>query len=208
MSYKSTVCLEKIGLGARSSHSLFFCSISRRENTLELLENNEQTLYTYLRRFQTMVEEVITTGVDALLDLLRGTDKIALGDAATQLHIPVETLQSWVDFLVEERIVGIEYTFTKPFIYLNRDQPKQQKKASPVPKLKEVKRAYEARARKKKIPAEQIPQLWEGHVQQELAYLEPFFTEQAQRRGVQDTRQRRELWSAYTKKLMERLQEV
>jgi hypothetical protein len=155
-----------------------------------------------------MVEEVITTGVDALLDLLRVTDKIAMGEAATQLHIPLDTLQSWVDFLVEERIIGIEYTFTKPFIYLNRDQPKEKKQTARLPKLKEIKEEYESRARKKKIPADQIPQLWEAHVQQELAYLEPFFNEQVQRRGVQNTQERRALWQAYTAKLLARLQEA
>jgi len=153
------------------------------------------------------MEEVITTGVDALLDLLRESDKIALGDAASKLNVPIDTLQSWVDFLVEERIVGIEYTFTKPFIYLNRDKP-QKKKAAPTPQLREIKKEYEARARKKKIPPEQIPQLWEAHVQQELAYLEPFFNEQVQRRGVQDTEERRKLWQTYTKQLLGRLQET
>ena len=155
-----------------------------------------------------MVEDVITTGVDALLDLLRATDKIAMGDAAVQLHIPLDTLQSWVDFLVEERIVGIEYKFTKQLIYLNRDQTKEKKISSPLPKLIEIKKEYESRARKKKIPAAQIPQLWEAHIRQELAYLEPFFTEQSQRRGVQNTQVRRELWQAYTARLMERLQEI
>lgn len=155
-----------------------------------------------------MVEDVITTGVDALLDLLRSTDKIAMGDAATQLRIPLETLQSWVDFLVEERIVGIEYTFTKPYIYLNRDEQKEKKESSPLPKLKVIKQEYESRARKKKIPADQVPQLWEAHVRQELAYLEPFFNEQSQRRGVQNTEERRTLWQEYTNKLMKRLQEV
>lgn len=155
----------------------------------------------------TMVDEVITTGVDALLDLLRNVEKIAMSDAADKLRVPLDTLQSWVDFLVEERIVGIEYKFTKPFIYLNRDEPKK-KKDSPLPQLKEIKKEYVERAKKKKIPDEQIPQLWDAHVRQELTYLEPFFNEQAQRRSIQDTHERRQLWDTYCRELMKQLQDI
>lgn len=154
-----------------------------------------------------MVDEMITTGVDALLDLLRTTEKISLVDAASQLRVPLDTLQSWVDFLVEERIVGIEYKFTKPFIYLNRDQPKEQK-ASKIPALKEIKKEYFSHAKQKQIPETKIQQLWESHVNQELAYLEPFFTEHAQRRGITDSHERRKLWREYTQGLLKRLQGV
>lgn len=155
-----------------------------------------------------MSEDTITTGVDALLELLKDTDKIAMPDAAEKLRVPLDTLQSWVDFLVEERIIGLEYKFTKPFIYLNKEEPKKKEKKSPIPKLKEIKKVYMARARDKKIPANQIPHLWEAHVRQELAYLEPFFNEQSQRRGLQDTHERRRLWDTYNKQLIYRLQQL
>ena len=155
-----------------------------------------------------MVDETITTGVDALLELLKKTEKISIQDAANELHIPLDTLQSWVDFLVEERIVGIEYKFTKPFIYLNKEETKIDSKSSKGPTLHELKKEYMQRAKEKKIPEEKIAALWESHVHQELAYLEPFFTEQAQRRGVQDTRQVRALWKSYVNDLMTRLEQV
>ena len=53
-----------------------------------------------------MPDDTITTGVDALLELLKSTEKIAMPDAAKKLNVPLDTLQSWVDFLVEERIIG------------------------------------------------------------------------------------------------------
>jgi len=154
-----------------------------------------------------MAEGVVTTGVDELLDLLRHVDRIAIIEAAEKLHVPLDTLQSWVDFLVEEKIVGLEYKFTKPFIYLNREEIISSKDAlkKALPKLKEVKREYEERARAKQIPAEQIPKLWEAHFRQELAYLEQFFAEQAQRRGVQDTHERRRLWEEYAAQALARL---
>ena len=72
---------------------------------------------------------VITTGVDRLLEYLKGKDLVELKQAARDLGVPVVTLQSWTDFLVEENIVGVEYKFTSPFIYLI-EKGKPRKKGS------------------------------------------------------------------------------
>ena len=53
-------------------------------------------------------DETVRTGVDDLLELLKKVDKINLADAAQKLGISSTLLQSWVDFLVEEEILGIE----------------------------------------------------------------------------------------------------
>ena len=47
-----------------------------------------------------MVDGTVTTGVDDLLEYLKGQEKVAMQDAAGVLGIPMETLQAWVDFLV------------------------------------------------------------------------------------------------------------
>ena len=67
-----------------------------------------------------MTEEVVRTGVDDLLELLEHSAKIPLADAAAKLNVDAGVIQAWVDFLVEEGIVGIEYKFTTPYIYLNK----------------------------------------------------------------------------------------
>lgn len=150
-----------------------------------------------------MVDGIVTTGVDDLLDLLKKTDKIPIFDAAKQLKVPVDTLQSWVDFLVEEKIIGLEYKFTKPFIYFNRDVATKQNNS--LPSLSEIKSIYIKRAKEKKIPEQQIMTLWDAHVKQELAFMEPYFNERAQKKGVQDLLKRKKLWTAYVDDLMSRL---
>lgn len=151
-----------------------------------------------------MEDETITTGVDVLLDLLKKTDKVPLFEAANQLKIPVDTLQSWVDFLVEERIIGIEYKFTKPYIFLNKEQPKK-KSTSSTSQLKELKKDYVARAKQKMVPEEKIHSLWDSHVHQELNALEPFFVELAQKKGITDTHERKRLWKEYSTMLLKKI---
>ena len=156
-----------------------------------------------------MVENVVTTGVDALLNLLHKEERIALFDAAKKLHVPGNTVQSWVDFLVEEHIVGIEYKFTKPYIYLNRAEKKdkkQEKKEKDA--LADLKKDYFARAKSKKIPEDKIPQLWQSHLRHELASLQSYFYEQATRRGVQSKEQQHNLWSEYHQSLLKKIQEI
>lgn len=150
-----------------------------------------------------MVDDIVTTGVDDLLALLKEVDKIPMLDASKKLKVPTETLQSWVDFLVEEKIVGLEYKFTKPYIYLNRDAVT--KKNDSLPSLSEIKSVYIKRAKDKKIPLQQIPALWDAHIRQELTFMEPYFNERAQKKGVQDLVKRKKLWNDYVNDLMNRL---
>jgi hypothetical protein len=150
-----------------------------------------------------MGEEIITTGVDDLLAYLQGKDRIAMQDAAAYLNVPLDTLQAWVDFLVEEKILGIEYKFTKPFIYLNKEEKPKKKKIlerTTVP-LSEVKTEFEDRAKMKQIPAGKIPELWRSHVADALATKKAYFIEQATRRHITDPNK---MWEEYEANLLSR----
>jgi len=134
-----------------------------------------------------MGEEMITTGVDELVAYLRGKDRVAMQDAATVLGIPLETIQAWVDFLVEEKLLGIEYKFTKPYIYLNREAPADEPRAEDrTPTLEGLRAAFVAHARDKRIPDAKIGALWQAHVLDALEYKHAFFIEQAVRRKASE----------------------
>jgi hypothetical protein len=77
----------------------------------------------------TSSSEIVVTGVDALIDLLKKTGQIDVTEAAKKLKYPVDTIQNWVDFLVEEKIIGIEYNLTTPSIYLITSQQNKNKKS-------------------------------------------------------------------------------
>ncbi|MBS3119764.1 hypothetical protein J4475_02980 [Candidatus Woesearchaeota archaeon] len=81
----------------------------------------------------------ISTEADALLTLLHSMPKISFSDAADKLNVPVQTLESWINFLEEERIVQVEYNFTTPFVSLVQgkkqqiqDMPRSERATSPV----------------------------------------------------------------------------
>lgn len=66
-------------------------------------------------------ELLITTGVDALVKLVKQKGKIELEEAAKSLNIAPDTLEDWARVLEEEGIVKVEYKLTK--IYLVWVQP-------------------------------------------------------------------------------------
>ena len=113
-----------------------------------------------------MVDETIKTGVDELIELLKKTDKISLLDAAKRLKVPSSILQSWVDFLVEEKIVGVEYKFTKPYIFINTE------KGEITPEVTDEERVsidlfkedFRIKAIRKNIPEQMIDTLWANHL--------------------------------------------
>ena len=43
----------------------------------------------------------IETGVDDLISLIKSHNKISLPDASKKLNVPIKTVETWVDFLVE-----------------------------------------------------------------------------------------------------------
>ena len=148
-----------------------------------------------------MADSTIRTGVDELLDLLRKIDKITLSDAAKKLSISSSLLQSWVDFLVEEEILGIEYKFTKPIIYLNR--PAEEKKARIKEEaeigLESYKQDFKLRATEKSIPVEKISFLWKDHAKEALSRRKEFFFREAKKRNLANIDN---LWRIYNEKIM------
>lgn len=61
-------------------------------------------------------ELLITTGVDALVRLVKERNRIELADAAGTLNIPESTIEDWAGVLEEEGILKIEYRLTKIFL--------------------------------------------------------------------------------------------
>lgn len=143
----------------------------------------------------------VTTGVDALLELLREQEKISLSDAAKHIGISEETLKLWVDFLVEEKVIGIEYKFTKPYLYLNKEQQEGQGSISGEEEIRigTFKKDFEDRARQSNIPTQQVNYLWRDHILNQLDLEKPFFFREARKRGLTNIEG---LWEAYKQELV------
>lgn len=125
----------------------------------------------------------VKTGVDDLMELLRHEQRISIPDAAKKLHQPEKTIQNWVDFLVEEKLLGIEYKFTTPFIYLNAPE-----KAATVLKKQEtiddLRKDFVARAKEKGMPQDKLKVLWENHLISIIDSRHNFFLQEVRKRNL------------------------
>ncbi|MFW6378498.1 MAG: hypothetical protein ACOCZV_00585 [Nanoarchaeota archaeon] len=146
-----------------------------------------------------MVEDTVTTGVDKLLEYLEGKEKVSLKEAAETLKISEETLQLWVDFLVEERIVGMEYKFTKPYIYLNKKTKTAPVKKQEKTTFKTLKEEYIENAKKKQIPEEKAEELWINSLTEAIDKREDYFYKEAKKRNLDDPT---ELFGVYKRKVL------
>jgi len=72
-------------------------------------------------------ELLITTGVDALVRLVKEKQRVELEESSAVLNIPTETLEDWARVLEEEGILKIEYRLTK--IYLVWVRPTEEEVA-------------------------------------------------------------------------------
>jgi len=146
-----------------------------------------------------MVDNTITTTVDSLIDLLKTVNRIEVEKAAKKLDLSTDVVQSWVDFLVEEKIIGIEYKFTTPYIYLNKPKEEVKEDKEQEKSLSEFRKDFENRAKEKKISQEKTKDLWKNHLVEKLDKKKDFFFQEARKRGFFNPE---ELWEDYKKNLL------
>ncbi|MFP4567384.1 MAG: hypothetical protein ACLFN8_00415 [Candidatus Woesearchaeota archaeon] len=139
-----------------------------------------------------MGDEVIQTEVDRLIDILKTKKKIDIKSAAKELNVDEEIVQQWVDFLVEEKIISMEYDFTKPIISLVNNT--KLKEENPEDNIKKYKKKFQGE-KQTKGNSEVI---WKNHVLDNLEFMKPFFYTEADKRNLEN---KDELWEQYKQKV-------
>ena len=139
----------------------------------------------------------IKTIADELLDLVRKKKKISVEEASKKLKIPLEAMQSIVDFLVEEKVFGIEYKFTTPYIYMySDDEKKPVQKSRGFGKEFITKEQFFEKAKAKSVPYEHIEVMWRKYLQQNLSLIREEFFKKAKEKGAPQNKVD-DLWRKY-----------
>lgn len=141
-----------------------------------------------------MVNPTLKTSADDLYELVRNKKKISIEEASKELGLPESTVHSLVDFLVEEKLFGIEYKFTTPFIYLNDSNKKH--KIIETPKSMLSKEDFFSKAEKKNIPFQKINELWTKYMDENLSLIKVEFIRKCKLRNVPEEKIGK-LWSSY-----------
>jgi len=130
-------------------------------------------------------DTVLRTLADELLELVKKNKKISVEEAAKKLNVPLATIQALVDFLVEEKVFGIEYKFTTPYIYLYKEGVKGSKeKGRDFAKGIITKEQFYEKAKEKNMPYEHIEGLWRRYLGQNLGRIREEFFAKAREKKV------------------------
>ena len=113
-----------------------------------------------------MADNVLKTSADDLYELVRSREKISVEDVAKILRIPDNIVQALVDFLVEEKIFGIEYKFTTPYVYISQEKKGKIDLSEKIEKKLVTKEEFYQKAGKWNISAEKINVLWEKYIKE------------------------------------------
>ncbi|MFA6073724.1 MAG: hypothetical protein WC758_06415 [Candidatus Woesearchaeota archaeon] len=141
--------------------------------------------------------DIMFTGVDRLIDLLKKMGQIDVSEAAERLNYPPQTIQSWVDFLVEEKIIGVEYQLTKPYIYLIVDKTAKDQYISLKEDFKYYKKDFQNSVKSKSTNADKAEFEWKEHILRRLDLMKQFFFTEADKRKLKNPEK---LWEKYRKK--------
>ena len=92
-------------------------------------------------------ELLITTGVDALVRLVKEKEKIELELASKLLNIDTSKIEDWARILEEEGIIRIEYRLTK--VYLIWVNPTEEEVAKTLAGMQNLRNAIDAKDKDK-----------------------------------------------------------
>ncbi|PIN80315.1 hypothetical protein COV16_01035 [Candidatus Woesearchaeota archaeon CG10_big_fil_rev_8_21_14_0_10_34_8] len=126
-------------------------------------------------------QEILRTEVDTFLELIKRNKKISLQDAAKEMKVPILTIQAWTDFLVEEGIVGIEYKFTTPYVFV---QEEKRMKGGIGYLGFDTKEVFYEKARKRGINEDQIKLLWLKYLNANEESMKKVFEDKCRERGL------------------------
>ena len=144
-----------------------------------------------------MADFVLRTVADELLELVRKSKKISVEEAAKKLKMPTASVQALVDVLVEEKIFGIEYKFTTPYIYLYKEGIKDaREKEKGFEEGLITKEQFYDKAKAKKVPHEHIGGMWRKYLQQNLSHIRDEFLRKSRQKKVPEGKTE-ELWKKY-----------
>ncbi len=142
-------------------------------------------------------DNMLRTIADELFELVKESKRISVEDASKKLKVPFAAIESLVNFLVEEKIFGIEYKFTTPYIYLYKEGIRESaKELRGIVKQLLNKEQFYKMAKEKNISYEHIEGLWRNYLQQNLSHLREEFSRKAKDRQVPDIMVQ-ELWRKY-----------
>ena len=122
-----------------------------------------------------MDNPILKTSVDDLYELVRLRKKISVEEAAKILKIPDNIVQALVDFLVEEKIFGIEYKFTTPYIYISQEKLKKIDLLGKIEKKLVTKEEFFQKAGKWNISIEKINDLWKKYIKENFDSIKKDF---------------------------------
>lgn len=144
-------------------------------------------------------QEIVTTGVDTLIDLLRKKKLVSVEEAAKIINVREQIVQNWIDFLVEEGIVGVEYKFITPYIFLRTDE----KQATVIFDTKEE---FFRKALARGIEVPKIHFLWTRYLSSNLESIKADFFKKMDQRNIAESK-RETLWVKYEQVLRQEVSE-
>lgn len=125
---------------------------------------------------------MLRTDVDTFLELVKNKGRISLVDVAKELKITLNTVQAWTDFLVEEKVLGIEYKFTTPYVFMNVDQKGDVNFKNYI--HFDTREEFYKKATQRGLDNNQIKLLWLKYLNHNKRAMQNLFYEKARERNI------------------------
>lgn len=145
--------------------------------TIQLVKIN----INYFHYIYTMLNKILRTPVDDLVDILNESGKVKISSLVSKLKIPTEYIERWLVILEEYGIIKLKYVGFEGYASIVKKQEK--KKINGNIDIDKLKESFLKKSHLKNLSSEKIEKLWVIFLEKYNGEIKNIFEEKAKSKG-------------------------
>jgi hypothetical protein len=149
-----------------------------------------------------MLNKILTTPVDQLVELIKENENCTINFLKNSLKVPYEIIEKWIVILEEYKVIEVHYQGFEGFVrYVEKKNEESNSKKENSIDIYNIKEAFLKRSNLKNISQEDMQKLWPKFVLSYEVEIKKIFFEEAKKRKFNE-KQTDMAWIKYREELI------
>lgn len=135
-----------------------------------------------------MLNKVLKTPVDDLVEFVKTNPSCKVSLISTSLKIPTELIEKWLVILEEYKVLKIKYRGFEGFVHLNSNQIEKTNNVNETVDIDKIKNDFLKKVRSKNLSNDKITEIWRIFLKKYESEIKTMFFEKAKLKGYNNTK--------------------
>jgi DNA-binding transcriptional regulator YhcF (GntR family) len=148
-----------------------------------------------------MLNKVLNTPVDNLVELVKSNKDCTISFLVQKLNLPIEVVEKWVVVLEEYKIIKVNYRGFEGYVsYVENKKDEEDEKEEAI-NIENLKENFIEKSKKRNLTTAQMESLWPKFISQYKSEIREIFFDMAKKRGY-DSYKIAQAWNKYSEELL------